>query len=127
MIATTIEQSKHLLELGLNPKTADMTYVQDLLAGLKYGDYKLHAGDWRGCYGQGHVRAWSLSAMLELMPKFIQKNRISADFNIRAHGQLWNVGYYCIEVKFSEDIIEAAYSLLCWLIENNFIKTEKQC
>ena len=27
-IATTIEQSKRLLELGLNPETADMHYVR---------------------------------------------------------------------------------------------------
>ena len=62
-IATTIEQSKHLLELGLDIKSADMCLcktAQDtwfLCAGTP-GEYDAHT-----------VPAWSLSALLEVMPR----------------------------------------------------------
>ena len=62
-IATTIEQSKHLLELGLGIKSADMCLcktAQDtwfLCAGTP-GEYDAHT-----------VPAWSLSALLDVMPK----------------------------------------------------------
>ena len=40
MIATTLEQSKHLLELGLDPTTADMEYcyIDDYNYGLQVKD-----------------------------------------------------------------------------------------
>lgn len=72
MIATTIEQSKHLLELGLDPKTADMFWKYSASLGntdingriaVSYHD-NLFVGK---C--DGAIPAWSLSALLEVMPK----------------------------------------------------------
>lgn len=60
MIATTPEKSRHLLELGLDPKTADCNWNTTF-------------GDWSLCIGKNKlphaVPAWSLSALLEVMPK----------------------------------------------------------
>ena len=60
-IATTIEQSKNLLELGLGIKSADMCLcktAQDtwFLCAYVPGEYDAHT-----------VPAWSLSALLEVM------------------------------------------------------------
>ena len=65
MIATTIEQSKHLLELGLDPKTADMAYICGAPESLNVvDDYYL-----KDIHDEYDIPAWSLSALLEVMPK----------------------------------------------------------
>ena len=86
-IATTIEQSKHLLELGLDPVSADMEYcyIDESNSGLQVKsdinvevDKKLDV-----MFGVTHIPAWSLSALLEVMPSFIdykgQKLRLTIE------------------------------------------------
>ena len=60
---TNIEQSKKLAEF-LPIESADMCYIQDLLAGGKYGDYKPYIGDLIPAYGQGKIRCWSLAGCM---------------------------------------------------------------
>lgn len=64
---TSLEQSRKLAEI-LPHESADMCYIQDLLAGGKYGDYKPYIGDLIPAYGQGKIRCWSLSALLDIFP-----------------------------------------------------------
>ena len=63
---TDLEQSRKLAEI-LPIKSADMCYIQDLLAGCKYGDYKPYIGDLIPAYGQGKIPCWSLTALLEVI------------------------------------------------------------
>lgn len=80
MIATTMEQSRRLLELGLDPKTADMTIgidyqdkerlIADKIRNIQrdleeIGYYDLYDID----YFHVLQPAWSLSALLEVMPR----------------------------------------------------------
>lgn len=78
MIATTISQSKHLLELGLDPKTADMCWVKDytgqwvLITDTQINVRSRLEGmyEYSGFQWQEHIAlvpAWSLSALLEVM------------------------------------------------------------
>lgn len=69
---TDIEQSKKLAEI-LPIESADMCYIQDLLAGCKYGEYRPYIGDLIPAYGQDKIRCWSLSALLEIIPKHIKE------------------------------------------------------
>ena len=64
---TTIEQSRKLAEI-LPLESADMCYIQDLLAGCKYGEYKPYIGDLIPAYGQGKIRCWSLAALINVLP-----------------------------------------------------------
>lgn len=57
-IATTIEQSQELIKLGIDINTADMVYV-----GCEY----LTIRD--GVLEEDDMPAWSLGALLELLPK----------------------------------------------------------
>lgn len=72
MIATTIEQSKHLLDLGLDPKTADMFWRYSASLGNTDINGKIavsyHDNLFVGKY-DGAIPAWSLPALLEVMPK----------------------------------------------------------
>ena len=110
-IATTIEQSKHLLELGLGINSADMCLcktAQDtwfLCAGTP-GEYDAHT-----------VPAWSLTALLEVMPKGTELVKMQND----AYGLYYEVDYMFTDYEDS-DPITAAYEMVCWLLEQGFIK-----
>ena len=64
---TDIEQSKKLAEI-LPIESADMCYIQDLLAGCKYGEYKPYIGNLIPAYGQDKIRCWSLASLLGVLP-----------------------------------------------------------
>lgn len=64
-IATTIEQSRRLIELGVPIETADMFY--DDMGNLHIGN------PWRDAGGNGivvSIYAWTLSALLDLIVKY---------------------------------------------------------
>lgn len=64
---TDIKQSAQLALL-LPAESADMCYIQELLGGGKYGEYKPYIGDLIPAYGQGKIPCWSLAALLALLP-----------------------------------------------------------
>ena len=72
---TDLEQSKKLAEV-LPLESADMCYIQDLLVGCKYGEYRPYIGDLIPAYGQDKIRCWSLSALLNVIHKHIK------DYNV---------------------------------------------
>ena len=72
---TNLEQSRKLAEI-LPLKSADMCYIQDLLAGGKYGEYRPYIGNIIPAYGQDKIKCWSLSALLDIIPKHIK------DYNV---------------------------------------------
>ena len=77
-IATTIEQSKKLIKLGINVNTADMTYNAIVVSGedkMLINGWKLKVGldseikDNDFSYRNGYtIPAWSLSALLDILP-----------------------------------------------------------
>lgn len=116
MIATTIEQSRRLIELGLDPKTADMVWMSNKwLYSIK--DNILDKEDFR----EIDTLAWSLSALLDVMPKEcepdIQKSPISGVYF--AH---WFID---MTPQITDDYIDpvtAAYKMVCWLLEQGLIE-----
>ncbi len=124
MIATTLEQSRKLVELGIDQSTADMYWTNNGL----WKDY-LKATPRKG-YPEETCPAWSLAALLELMPKHI------------THPETWHYNFFCLtktknmgflfeysnigldEVAFeysSYDLIDAAFEMVVWLKENKYI------
>ena len=124
MICTSIEQSKHLLELGLSPDSADMEYcyIDEFNSGLQVKcdinvevDRKLDM-----MFGVTHIPAWSLSALLDVIPKEcepdIQKSPISGVYF--AH---WFADGKPYITDDHGNAVAAAYEMVCWLLENNLI------
>lgn len=114
MITTTIEQSKHLLELGLDPNTADMFY-------FSYGMFrpmKLHVGkileDVVTGKRQWAIPAWSLSALLEVMKEYCPELLFLEAY--------WFCRCDRVESEYCDDPITAVYDVLCWLLEQGLIK-----
>lgn len=123
-IATTREQSERLLALGLKPETADMYLKYD---GNPYLiTYTLMVKDRLLNYtlGDEDVPAWSLSRLLEMMPKSIaQVNRPNADLDINSDGMYWFVtyeelGYDVVHQEMKHDLFDCIICTIQWLIDN---------
>lgn len=120
MIATTIEQSKELLRLGLPAESADMAWIKGL-----FGDDVIYAGK----AGDSSTPAWSLSALLEVMPSFIDYKGQKLRLTIEKAG-VWNVFYLGTEHRLNEiwfngkygDPVEPVYKMVCWLLEQELVK-----
>lgn len=137
MIATTIEQSKDLLKLGLSPDTADMSYSfnydnevyeQTLVA---YKDWIIPK--YAESKSKRLLPCWSLSALLELMPKnmkgipekaayhFVLKKNVydawECNYEHSSFGELYSF-------PTQKTPIDAVYNMVAWMLENGHIKTE---
>lgn len=131
---TNIEQSKKLLELGLNPESADMIFLSetdehwDAVIAIPYKDYK----EKEKC-----IPCWSVGALLEVMPPTIVANYYKDHTNLfqmsltpAPERNKFSITYdtsmreICLISKNGESSLEAAYYMTVWLLENNYIKKE---
>ena len=126
-ICTTIEQSKKLMELGLDIKTADMNWhsfdnIKPFVRAFPY----VHEN---GAI-EGILPAWSLSALLELMPNELELLSDECNF-------VPVLSRFCEDTdKFiccydngamehwyiEKEPLDAVYKMVCWLLENGYIK-----
>lgn len=135
-IATNINQSWKLLNLGLKPCTADMYLEKSKTP--EYGEYHLHTicegidpEHWFSVRMNRDITpAWSLDRLLELIPKSIkQRHRPNADFDMYSDGQYWFISYEELgyDVKHQEMRHKSFDAVICmieWLIHNNHLNKE---
>ena len=122
MIATSIEQSKELVRLGLYPKTSDMSYSEEYFGKDNDGNdewcWRLNAC--RFIDVEGIIPAWSLSALLEVMPKELEvglfKTPISGEYFFS-----WWTDEHHMGDDYKEPI-DAAYEMVCLLLKQGLIK-----
>ena len=120
-ICTDLKQSRKLVELGIEPNTADMYFEPSV--GFRTEPSEIKVGDIKYAHPRS-VPAWSLSALLELMP-------ITCDVIKDFHNL-----YYCSN-KFADNSfdnwhlttacktsIDAAYEMVCWLVKNGYINAK---
>jgi hypothetical protein len=72
-IATTIEQSKRLIDAGLDPESADMTWQDSRIICKSYKSAVDFENEWRSCGGSPHIihaPAWSLSRLIDIHGDF---------------------------------------------------------
>ena len=115
MISTTIEQSKELVRLGLDPKTADMVWMcNKWLYSIKYNILN------REQFSEQDTLAWSLSALLEVISKVtcISYLTIDTSYLIRCK----DLGFLWQKDIAAKDPVTAAYEMVCWLLEQGLIK-----
>ena len=106
-ICTSIEQSKRLIELCLDVSTADMCWSIDIPDLPTLFAYPITDCDnW-----ENKIPAWSLTALLRLMPNFnMFKRTIECRIEITSH-----------LIDKACDPIDAAFEMVVWLKENNKI------
>ena len=124
-ICTDISQSKKLIELGININTADMWYIN--------GEGKSHIGNWsENQHDWDDIPAWSLSALLELIPPYLGEFNEGIDFGLsKSMNKKWYSAHY---IQLNDDgiatfnktvtgdtAIDAAFEMVCWLLESHYI------
>ena len=135
-ISTSLEQSKKLIELGIDINTADMHYSTWTI--LNEGEYILSPNqgetieELQEDYGNQVIPAWSLSALLELIPPYLGEFKDGIDFGFsKAINGKWYSAYY---IKLDDNglasfnktvtgdtAIDAAFEMIVWLKENGKI------
>ncbi len=117
-MCTTIEQSQKLLELGIDVNTSDMYWS------LVNKNNPPIVGKYCAEYGGMQLPAWSLSALLELMPKRITYCDCAwSAILIPINNEQWCCKLFSIELDVNVGFIEytavdAAFKMVCWLKEN---------
>ena len=123
-ICTSIEQSKKLIELGIDVNTADMHYV---LIDCDKEIYYIGIGNYMGILP--HYPAWSLTALLDMLDYevvdaegescYLKIDKDDIEYQIRYEDR-WNSG---IETKWYDNSLDAAFEMVCRLKENNLIRS----
>lgn len=106
---TTIEQSRRLAELGVEINTADLHYdgVGDVVG--KGRCLAIHKP-----YKDSHIPAWSLEALLKVIPCPYQMTR----------GIDGKVQFSLLTVSRDDTFeteLEAVYTMVVWLLENDLL------
>ena len=127
-----MEQSKKLIKLGLNPKSSDMRHVFCVTLMTKdiYQDiYQLEIGGESESNEKYYIPAWSLSALLGLMPKLYELEDDPNDGGCQPNlckgwdNNQWHIVYrssiYITE--WYDDPIDAAFEMVCWLKDQEII------
>lgn len=135
-IATTREQSARLLQCGVDPETADMSWIRGA-ANVSDGNLSLHPYrrmqriNWQSMRGRSEITpAWSLSALLELLPKKIM-NGVSRIYTVEiAYSHTFNDAPWTINYEGNglnknahfngKSPIEACVKAIEWLTANNY-------
>lgn len=138
---TTIEQSKTLVELGLNPDTADMFYSRKPTGKSEYNVFPDFKPEGRlEVFTKVDLPCWSLCALMNLLLPSIQtgegmQNHYEIDIrkywgneenlyqiaygNNRGLSEEW---HDMINTGEKENLTDAAFEMVCWLLENGYIK-----
>lgn len=130
---TTVNQAKRLTKLGLNPNTSDMSYRKWKKGNkyvwepqlISYKDMMRPDEDGAVFYESLLLPCWSLGTLLEIMPICNlydeRTERHPNDWSFNYNGDTM-VDYY--ETR-ANSIIEAAYNMVVWLLENNYINKKE--
>ena len=118
-ICTTIEQSKKLIELGIPKNTADMRIGNYVGKSGKVDGTNVHYYTKEESFGAPEIiPAWSLSALVDLMPKNVEIERTHIG---------WRCDYYSNNdslLKYGKDkntLFDAVFEMVVWLKESGKI------
>lgn len=143
-ICTSIEQSKKLIELGIDVNTADMMWDDWSLIDDEWKIFIGYDPEIEQDFGRKCYPAWSLSALINLLPsEFTEKGEYSettyridirkyaltddVDIHQIAYGNYhWHADGSCswsdmINSGEKEELIDAAFQMVVWLLENKKI------
>lgn len=114
-ICTSIEQSKKLIELGIDVNTADV-FWDTLLA--KKPEAQVNNHYFIDEYNDEHrVPAWSLSALLEMLPK-----NYLIEANKKSTRTLYHITAISGEVThYHQDLVDAAVEMIIQLKNKNLL------
>lgn len=124
---TSIEQSKKLIELGLNPETADAWWYRSTFGVIDGWDIKWDEESSEeltlcrrnpshevAIVKREETPAWSVGALLDMMPEVvIEKDNVLEEYRINV---------LCQEQVKGGTILDACYNMMLWLSDNGYEK-----
>lgn len=118
-ICTSLEQSKKLIELGVDVNTADMIYLYNDIMDRYIEPAIIREFE----FISNTLPAWSLSALLELMPERIKiGEELSFCLASKKSSTGFSFGYNLNGSTIVKDNpLDAAFEMICWLKENEKI------
>jgi len=129
LAATTLEQSRKLIELGINIDTADMWY--------QHTGYSAKDGSLKPIYfpmiirdneSEDDVPAWSTEALLNVLPKHIEKDYWYVP-ELYFRNDMWTLEYSAphtntwLSKTTSNTPFGAVYDMVMWCLSNGFISS----
>ena len=135
----SIEQMQHLQELGLKLKETMLYWARCVdnnpRAATHYGKWVLIKGNNAQTVGLMHwefIPAYTLQDVLDALPDFINEYCLIIDmsFGVIRYDNLTRKNNPVLKETYFNDegntLIDAAYEMLCWCIENGYVKTNKE-
>ena len=128
-IATNQDQSARLLRCGVPADTADMCWTRFESDGEKYEQLSVMDESTYEFASLSPIPAWSLSALLGLLPFKIHSVRYEYWLDIAPmdYGKQWSIGYYCMDkprvikgLTHTDSLIECAVQEIEWLTANGY-------
>mgnify|MGYP003367923455 CR=1 FL=1 len=136
----SIEQMQHLEELGVDTSKANFYWhrTKSLNNYNDWDEWKLHYGVLRLARGFTtincqYVRTFTLQDILDLIPQDITP--LSLPYSLFIDYQEMRIAYCSVDregmvfveptFNIGEELIDAAYEMLCWVIENRYVDTKK--
>lgn len=138
-IATTIEQSKRLLELGLNPETSDMHYVRKTIDAMgkhidddfkepRYGNVNSKYAKYAVMNFSNYetLPAWSLHRLITMLPLKIEDDYSTESFlKIEGSNIVYKVKDIFIYNSFEKNnIYDNIIDCIEWLIKDYYFNKE---
>lgn len=131
----SIEQMQHLKKLGVDTSNANFYWhrTKNLNNYKEWDEWELHYGVLRLARGFKtinceYVRTFTLQDILDLLPEDIKGYQLHTE-KTKLNGV---VAYHVMYMYFGQSLvsflhdmlIDAAYEMLCWVIENGYLKVK---
>ena len=120
-ICTTLEQGQKLVELGVDVNTADMQWVN-----TGYCMRVLPVDDYEAQSSSSVTHAWSLSALISVLPRFIEFKgdkyylRFMKEYVEYANDEVSITGRY-LHTTGNDNLVDACYEMIVKLKEKDLI------
>lgn len=128
---TSLEQSRMLMMLGLNPNTADMFWMKESNAPDDYENVSIPYSECGDLDVDDGIPCWSTGALIELLPSEIWKDKTMYPLVIVKRSDCYCVEYNANVIPLigfaKPTLIEALISVYLWVSESGYMeKTEQQ-
>lgn len=117
----SVGQMKHLQELGLDTSDASMVFQR---GSATRHEWVLHVMGYADVSLREKEFAYTLQDILDKLPCFIGKEVLTIQKLADSYTCLYMEPYSrsIIKITESKELIDAAYDMLCWCIENGYVK-----
>lgn len=125
----SVGQMKHLQKIGIELKnTSTLLWHPQILDGIPNSVWDLSVWS-ESLFSEDHVYpAYTLQDILDKLPCFIGKEVLTMQKLADSYTCLYMEPYSrsIIKITESKELINAAYDMLCWCIENGYVKVGKE-